>query len=60
MDAERIDSGPKRAPGRFVVAVSNGIPRTATSTPSGSSTSGQRANVLTPEYRGDVSASGGP
>ena len=48
MDAERIASGPKRAPGRFVVAVSNGMPRTATSTSSGLSTSGQRANVFTP------------
>ncbi len=48
IEAERTASGPKRAPGRFVVPASNGIPRTATSTPSGPSATGQRANVLTP------------
>ncbi len=48
IDAERTASGPNRAPGRFVVAVSNGIPSTATSTSAGSSTSGHRANVFTP------------
>jgi len=45
---ERTASGPNRVPGRFVVPVSKGIPSTATSTPSGPSTSGQRANVFTP------------
>ena len=37
IEAERIASGPKRAPGRLLVAVSNGTPTAATSTPSRSS-----------------------
>jgi hypothetical protein len=41
-------SGPNRAPARKLVAVSNGTPITATSTPSGSETLGQRAKVLIP------------
>ena len=47
-EAERIASGPNRAPGRKLVAVSNGTPTTATSTPSSSVTCGQRAKVRTP------------
>jgi hypothetical protein len=47
-DAARIASGPKRAPGRKLVAVSNGTPTTAASTPSGSVRCGSRANVRTP------------
>ena len=57
---DRIASGPKRAPGRIVVAVSNGTPSTATSTPSSqSATCGHRAKVLIPVYRGAFDASGG-
>ena len=51
-DADRIPSGPKRAPVRKVVAVSNGIPTTAASTPASSTTWGSRMNVLMPEKRG--------
>ena len=47
-EAARIASGPKRAPGRKLVAVSNGTPTTAASTPSGAVTCGNRANVRTP------------
>jgi len=32
-EAARIPAGPKRAPGRFVVAKSKGMPVTATSAP---------------------------
>ena len=37
-EASRIPAGPKRAPGRIEVAVSNGTPRTATSTSSAEAT----------------------
>ena len=54
-------AGPNRAPGRMVVAVSNGMPSTATSTPSSwSSTNGQRANVRIPVYAGRLARIGGP
>ena len=48
MEALRIASGPNRAPGRRLVAVSNGTPMTATSTSSSEVTYGQRAKVRTP------------
>ena len=52
-DAERIASGPKRAPGLKLVAVSNGAPSTAALTRSSrgaaaSGTCGRLANVRTP------------
>ena len=47
-DADRIASGPNRVPARKLVAVSNGTPTTATSTPSTARTCGQRANVRMP------------
>ena len=48
-DAERIASGPNRAPVRKLVAVSKGTPITAASTSScGSPTCGSRANVRGP------------
>ena len=56
----RIAAGPKRAPARKLVAVSNGTPSTATSAPAQSVTFGQRAKVRTPVYRGAREASGGP
>ena len=49
IDASRIPAGPKRAPGRIVVAVSNGTPMMAASTSVRSSgTCGKRANVRMP------------
>ena len=48
----RMAAGPKRGPGRMLVAVSNGTPRTATSAFSQSVDAGQRANVRIPVYRG--------
>jgi hypothetical protein len=60
-DASRIPAGPNRAPGRMDVAVSNGMPSTAASTPSNvSETWGQRANVRMPVYRGAARPSAGP
>jgi len=48
-EASRIPAGPKRAPGRIDVAVSNGTPMTAASTPSAvAAACGQRANVRMP------------
>ena len=47
-DASRMPAGPKRAPGRIEVAVSNGTPTMATSRPSGELSSGARANVRMP------------
>jgi len=58
-DAERIASGPKRAPERKLVAVSNGSPSTAASTPSRSVTYGSRMKVRMPEKRGLRKASAG-
>ena len=43
-----MPAGPKRAPGRIEVAVSNGTPTIAASTPAGSVTCGARANVRMP------------
>ena len=43
-----MPAGPKRAPGRIEVAVSNGTPTIAASTPSADSTYGARANVRMP------------
>ena len=40
--------GPKRAPGRFEVAVSKGTPQIATSTPASSLVRRRRMNELTP------------
>ena len=51
-EALRIARGPKRAPGRLVVAVSNGTPMTATSTPSRAVTYLRRMNEVTPPYVG--------
>ena len=48
----RMAAGPKRGPGRMLVAVSNGTPSTATSAFSQSVDAGQRANVRIPVYRG--------
>jgi hypothetical protein len=47
-DAARIARGPKRAPGRLVVAVSSGTPMTATSTPLMSRVYLRRMNDSTP------------
>src|SRR5947208_10715934 len=58
-DAERIASGPKRAPGRKLVAVSNGTPTAAASTSARSVTCGSRMNVRTPANRGYALASTG-
>ena len=58
-EASRIPAGPKRATGRIDVAVSNGTPTTATSTPSGSVTCGARANVRMPVKRGASPVPGG-
>ncbi len=43
-----MPAGPKRAPGRIEVAVSNGTPTTATSASSAEVTCGARANVRMP------------
>ena len=51
---------PKRAPLRKLVAVSNGIPATAKSTPSVPVTWGSRMKVRTPAKRGFTNASAGP
>jgi hypothetical protein len=55
--ASRIARGPKRAPGRWLTASSNGAPTIATSTPrrrssAGSVTQGSLANVEGPTYVG--------
>jgi hypothetical protein len=46
--AARMAAGPKRAPGRFVVAMSRGTPETATSTPVRSLVYFRRMNDKTP------------
>src|SRR5207244_12847387 len=51
-DAERIASGPNRAPVRNDVPPSQGRPYTAASTPSNSFTQGSRAYVRGPVNRG--------
>ena len=58
-EAARIASGPKRAPARKLVAVSNGRPTTAKSTSSMSVTCGSRMKVRIPEKRGLRKASAG-
>src|SRR5687768_787444 len=58
-EAERIASGPKRAPDRNDVAPSQGMPKTAAWAFSRSCTYGSRANVRGPVNRGAESASQG-
>ena len=61
IEAPRIASGPKRAPGRRLVAVSNGTPTTATSTPSGSRhVAGSARRCARPCSAAPATASGGP
>jgi hypothetical protein len=55
-----MPAGPNRAPGRIDVAVSNGTPMIAASTPSADATCGARANVRIPVKRGATPGSGGP
>jgi len=59
-EADRIPSGPKRAPGRNVVPESKGIPTTAMSHRPTSSRRGSRAKVAIPAKRGTLVASTGP
>ena len=49
-DAARTARGPRRAPGRLVVARSKGMPATATSTPSRSRVYGLRRKLSAPAY----------
>src|SRR6266511_3230217 len=55
----RTALGPNRHPTRNGEAVSNGIPRTATSTPSSVFVWGSRMKVVIPQKRGVVSESWG-
>ena len=59
-DAERMPSGPKRAPERNETASSVGTPITATSTSSSDSRRGRRMNVRGPLKRGVWLESAGP
>jgi hypothetical protein len=51
-DSARIWRGPKRAPARLEVPMSNGTPMKAASSPSGDAAAGNRIIVASPAKRG--------
>jgi hypothetical protein len=59
LDWLRISRGPWRAPARFVVPPSQGIPMSAMSSPAAELTAGSRMNVASPAKRGTTAASTG-
>src|SRR5262245_23494094 len=58
-DCSRTARGPKRAPGRYEVPPSYGMPRSATSSPSGAGAAGRSMNVAIWPNRGDAKGSRG-
>src|SRR5262245_7902527 len=58
-DCSRTARGPKRAPGRYEVPPSYGMPRSAMSSPSGAGAAGRSMNVAIWPNRGDAKGSRG-